>query len=119
MSDPEFSESEVRTVALAIIAGLFGGTALIGAGTGATGPALSAILGDITPGSEIGRMAGVNNFMGDIGSTLGPLLSVPMVDVWFGFEATYWGCVVLVAATAVVVAVPLLTWETGPRTVRS
>lgn len=90
--------------------GLFAGTALIGVGTGSTGPALTAIVGDITPGTELGRMGGVYNFMGDIGSTLGPLLSVPLV-VTVGFNATYWGCAILVVITAIVVAVPLLRWD--------
>lgn len=42
---------------------------------------------------------------------LGPLLAVPMVDVWFGYQQTYWICVVLVLVSLVAVAIPLLTWE--------
>jgi MFS family permease len=93
--------------------GLVAATALVGIGTGATGPALSATLGDITPDGEIGRMSGVTTLIGDVGFMLGPLLAVPMVDVWLGFRTTYWLCVALVLVTLVAVAVPLLTWETG------
>jgi MFS family permease len=93
--------------------GLVAATALVGIGTGATGPALSATLGDITPDGEIGRMSGVTTLIGDVGFVLGPLLAVPMVDVWLGFRTTYWLCVALVLVTLVAVAVPLLTWETG------
>lgn len=91
--------------------GMIAGTVLIGIGTGGTGPALLAIVGDITPGNEVGRMGGVYNFLGDIGSTLGPLLAVPMVDTWFGFRTTYWLCVGLVLLTLAVVAVSLLRLE--------
>lgn len=95
------------------IEGLFAGTALIGVGTGATGPALLAIVGDITPGAEIGRMGSVYNVLGDVGLTLGPLLAVPMVDVWFGFQRTYALCAAAVLVTLLVVAVPLLHPRTG------
>lgn len=90
------------------IEGLFAGTALIGIGTGATGPALLAIVGDITPGQEIGRMGSVYNVFGDIGLTAGPLLAVPMVDIWIGYSATYFVCAAAVLVTLLVVAVPLL-----------
>ncbi|MFC6838503.1 MFS transporter [Halomarina ordinaria] len=96
------------------LAGLVGGTALIGVGTGGTGPALLAILGDITPGDEIGRMGGVYNAMGDVGLSLGPLLAVPMVDVWFGFRSTYVICAAVVGLTLVVSTLPLLRAGTAP-----
>ena len=96
------------------LVGLFGGTALIGAGTGGAGPALLAILGDITPGEEIGRMGSVYNIMGDVGLSLGPLLAVPMVDDWFGFRTTYALCAAAVVFTLVVAALPLLRPEGRP-----
>lgn len=114
---PAFAIMALGVGLLAVVptlAGLFIGTALIGVGTGATGPALSAILGDITPGTELGRMGGVYNFMGDVGSTLGPLLAIPLVDVWLDFPTTYLGCMLLVVCTGVVVAVPLLRWDVEP-----
>nr|WP_282594641.1 MFS transporter [Halomarina salina] len=94
--------------ALPTLLGLFAGTALIGVGTGGAGPALLAILGDITPGDEIGRMGSVYNIMGDVGLSLGPLLAVPMVDDWFGFGTTYALCAAVVVLTLVVAAVPLV-----------
>jgi MFS family permease len=93
---------------LPTLAGMFLGTALVGAGTGGSGPTLLAILGDITPGDEVGRMGGVYNVLGDVGLTLGPLAAVPMVDVWFGFETTYAICAGVVVLALLVSAVPLL-----------
>ena len=90
---------------------LIAGVALVGVGTGGSGPALMAILGDITPGPEIGRMGSVYNVMGDVGLMFGPLLAVPMVENWFGFQQTYVICAVGVVVTMVVVAVPLLRHE--------
>lgn len=99
--------------AVPTITGLFAGTALIGVGTGATGPALMAIVGDITPGREVGRMGSVYNVFGDVGLTAGPLLAVPMVDVWLGYSTSYYVCAGAVLATLVVVAVPLLHPKSG------
>jgi MFS family permease len=108
---PAFASMAVGLVTLAVfptLGGLFAGVALIGLGNGAIGPALMAIVGDITPNTGVGRMGGVYNIMGDVGFTLGPLLAVPMVDVWLGFRATYLICAAVVVVTLVVVAVPLL-----------
>lgn len=90
---------------------LIAGVALVGVGTGGSGPALMAIVGDITPGEEIGRMGSVYNVLGDIGLVLGPLLAVPMAENWFGFRTSYYICAVGVVVTMVVVAVPLLRYE--------
>jgi MFS family permease len=90
---------------------LFAGVALVGVGNGGAGPALLAILGDITPGNEIGRMGSVYNVMGDLGLVLGPLLAVPMVEQWPGYEASYYIYAAAVVVTMVVVAVPLLRYE--------
>jgi len=90
------------------LAGMFLGSALVGVGTGGSGPTLLAILGDITPGDEVGRMAGVYNVLGDVGLTLGPLVAIPMVDVWPGFEATYVLCAGGVVLALFVSALPLL-----------
>jgi MFS family permease len=90
---------------------LFAGVALVGMGTGGSGPALLAILGDITPGSEIGRMGSVYNVLGDVGLVLGPLLAVPMVEVWPGYRSSYYLYGAAVIVTMVLVAVPLLRYE--------
>jgi MFS family permease len=90
---------------------LIAGVALVGVGTGGAGPALMAIVGDITPGEEIGRMGSVYNLMGDVGLVLGPLLAVPMAETWVGYSDTYYLCAGAVLVTLVVVAVPLLRYE--------
>ncbi len=81
---------------------------LLGIGMGAAAPALLAILGDLTPGDELGRMGGVYNVMGDVGLSLGPLLAIPAVDLWFGYRTTYVLCAALVAACLLFVSAPLL-----------
>ena len=95
----------------ATLEALFLGVALVGIGTGGSGPALLAILGDITPGSEIGRMGSVYNVMGDVGLVLGPLLAVPMVEVWPGYRTSYYLYGAAVVLTMAVVAIPLLRYE--------
>jgi MFS family permease len=90
---------------------LIAGVALVGVGTGGAGPALLAIVGDITPGPEIGRMGSVYNLMGDVGLVLGPLLAVPMAENWYGYADTYYVCSAAVLVTLVVVGVPLLRHE--------
>jgi MFS family permease len=87
------------------------GVGLVGIGSGGSGPALLAILGDITPGSEIGRMGSVYNVMGDIGLVLGPLVGVPMVEVWPGYRTSYCLYAIGVLLTMIVVSVPLLRNE--------
>ncbi|THE64354.1 MFS transporter [Salinadaptatus halalkaliphilus] len=81
---------------------------LIGAGLGAAAPAMLAILGDVTPGDELGRMGSVYNVMGDIGLSLGPLVAIPAVDLWFGYQLTYVLCAALVLSCLILVSVPLL-----------
>ncbi len=101
----------VVLAAVPTLPGLFVATALVGLGTGGSGPVLLATLGDVTPGDEVGRMGGVYNVLGDVGLGAGPLLAIPMVDAWFGYAATYRLTAVAVVATLVVVAVPLLGSE--------
>ena len=86
---------------------LFGAILLVGAGMGAAAPALMAILGDLTPGDELGRMGGVYNVMGDVGLSLGPLVALPAVDA-IGFQWTYVLCGALVGSCLLVVSIPLL-----------
>ncbi|QCC60336.1 MFS transporter [Natrinema thermotolerans] len=82
--------------------------ALVGGGMGVAAPALMAILGDLTPGDELGRMGGVYNVMGDIGLSLGPLVAIPAVDSWFGYQWTYVLCAALVTSCLLFVSAPLL-----------
>ncbi|OIB55630.1 MFS transporter [Natrialba sp. SSL1] len=66
----------------------------IGAGQGGTSGPLMALLADLTPNDEMGRAAGTNNVLGDIGGGLGPLISVPIVEV-VGFAPVYAACAVM------------------------
>ena len=116
---PTFGAMSVGLAVLAFgptLGGMFLGAALVGVGTGGTGPTLLAILGDITPGDEVGRMGGVYNILGDVGLTLGPLVAVPMVDGWLGFEATYAACAGGVVLALLCSALPLLggDWFSAP-----
>ncbi|ELY38463.1 MFS transporter [Natronorubrum tibetense] len=61
---------------------------LIGAGQGGVGGPLTALLADLTPEERVGRAMGTNNVLGDVGGGLGPLVSLPLVDV-VGFEIIY------------------------------
>ncbi|WP_049923387.1 MFS transporter [Halopiger djelfimassiliensis] len=61
---------------------------LIGAGQGGVGGPLTALLADLTPEDRMGRAMGTNNVLGDVGGGLGPLVSLPLVDV-VGFEFIY------------------------------
>lgn len=86
---------------------LFGAIVLVGAGMGAAAPALLAILGDLTPGDELGRIGSVYNVMGDVGLSLGPLVALPAVEA-IGFRWTYTLCGALVLGCLLVVSLPLL-----------
>lgn len=111
---PAFLSMAIGFVALVGFPSLLGmllSLALIGIGVGGTSPTLLAILGDMTPGNELGRMGGVYNFVGDIGMSLGPLLAIPLVDIWIGFQLTYLGCILLILITLAIVTVPLLRYE--------
>ena len=89
------------------LVGALGGVALIGVGVGGTNPPLLAYLGDISPGGDIGKLGGVYNTFGDLGSTLGPLVALPLVAE-VGFTVEYLACVLLVVLTGVLVAGTLL-----------
>ena len=70
----------VETMAIACV--------LIGAGQGGVGGPLTALLADLTPEERMGRAVGTNNVLGDVGGGLGPLVSLPLVEV-VGFEVVY------------------------------
>lgn len=89
---------------------LFLACGLMGLGTGGIGPALLALVGDMTPGNELGRMGGAYNFMGDMGSTAGPLVAVPLVQAT-SYQFTYLVCAAAVVLAGILVTVPLVHWN--------
>ncbi|WP_436343479.1 MFS transporter [Natronorubrum sp. FCH18a] len=84
---------------------------LIGAGQGGVGGPLTALLADLTPEERVGRAMGTNNVLGDVGGGLGPLVSLPLVDV-VGFEVIY-GVSAIVPMLAGVVLVVGIYSHTG------
>jgi MFS family permease len=85
--------------------------ACIGAGQGGVSGPLLALLADLTPGEQMGRAMGTNNVFGDIGGGLGPVLTLPVVDVT-GFLPVYLVCAALPALAALVLLAGVLR-ETG------
>ncbi|MFP9062208.1 MFS transporter [Natrialbaceae archaeon A-chndr2] len=88
-----------------IIVGLFPtlyttllGMAMVGVGVGGTSPPLLALLGDISPNDQVGKLGGVYNVFGDLGATLGPVVAFP-VGAAIGYDLSY-----LLATTLVLVA---------------
>ncbi|MDS0297689.1 MFS transporter [Halogeometricum sp. S1BR25-6] len=79
------------------------GVALIGVGVGGSNPPLLAYLGDLSPADDVGKLGGVYNVFGDAGSTLGPLVAVPLVEL-VGFRVEYLACVALVVLVGMLVA---------------
>ena len=67
---------------------------LIGAGQGGTSGPLIALLADLTPDHRMGRAMGTNNVFGDLGGGLGPVVSLPLIDV-FGFTPIYAACAII------------------------
>ncbi|WP_276254204.1 MFS transporter [Halomontanus rarus] len=66
----------------------------IGSGQGGTSGPLMALLADLTPEDRMGRAVGTNNVFGDIGGGLGPIVSLPIIDV-VGFWPVYLACAAL------------------------
>jgi MFS-type transporter involved in bile tolerance (Atg22 family) len=60
-------------------------------------------LGDISPSDEVGKLGGVYNVFGDLGSTAGPLLALPAAASlgYVGEYAISAGLVVLTAGLVV------------------
>ena len=90
--------------------GVAGGVALIGAGTGGSGPALLATLGDISPAGETGKFGGLYNVFGDIGLSIGPLVAFPAVTA-FGYPAMYLTCAALAVGCLLLVNATLLSHD--------
>jgi MFS family permease len=74
---------------------------LIGAGQGGTSGPLMALLADLTPEDRMGRAVGTNNVFGDVGGGLGPMVSLPLVEL-VGFWPVYIACAILPLLAAVV-----------------
>lgn len=83
------------------------GVACIGIGVGGTNPPLLAYLGDISPEGDVGKIGGVYNVFGDLGSSVGPIVALPLA-VRFGFRAEYLACAGLVVLAFVLVVGTLL-----------
>ncbi|QKY21288.1 MFS transporter [Halolamina sp. CBA1230] len=91
------------------------GVALVGIGVGGTGPPLLAYLGDIAPGGDVGKLGGVYNVFGDLGSTIGPLVALPLAST-VGVGVEYLVCAGLAVLTAAMV---LATLDGDPEPLRS
>jgi MFS family permease len=85
--------------------------ALIGLGVGGTNPPLLAYLGDVSPDDDVGKLGGVYNVFGDLGSTLGPVVALPLVQQ-VGFPVGYLACGGLVLLAGVLVVRVLIGRET-------
>ncbi|MEF8852643.1 MAG: MFS transporter [Haloarculaceae archaeon] len=99
---------------LPTLLGIVVAVALIGIGVGGSNPPLMAYLGDISPSDDVGKLGGVYNVFGDLGSTLGPLVALPLVER-VGFAAEYLACAVLALGVGVLVSRTLLG-DTSPTT---
>jgi MFS family permease len=89
------------------LVGALVGVALIGVGVGGTNPPLLALLGDISPQDDVGKLGGVYNVFGDLGSTAGPLIALPAAAT-IGYVGEYAASAGLVVLTAVLVVLTLL-----------
>jgi MFS family permease len=97
----------VLLVARPTLAGIVLAVALVGVGVGGVNPPLMAYLGDISAGDDVGKLGGVYNAFGDFGSTLGPLVALPLV-ARVGFAAEYLACALLALVAGVLVSGTLL-----------
>jgi DHA1 family multidrug resistance protein-like MFS transporter len=90
---------------------------LIGAGYGGTSGPMLALLADVTPDERMGRAMGTNNVLGDLGGGLGPLVSLPLVQM-IGFPTLYAACagVPLLAGGILLGGVYLQTGTINPET---
>jgi len=87
--------------------GILVAVASIGIGVGGSNPPLMAYLGDISPADDVGKLGGVYNVFGDLGSTLGPVVALPLV-ARVGYTAEYLACAVLGLCVAALVFRTLL-----------
>jgi MFS family permease len=97
----------VLMVVLPTLTGVVIAVALIGVGVGGSNPPLMAYLGDVSPADDVGKLGGVYNVFGDLGSTLGPLVALPLV-ARVGFATEYLTCAVLALGVGLLVSRTLL-----------
>lgn len=83
--------------------GVLPGVILIGIGLGGTNPPLLAYLGDISPDADIGKIGGIYNVFGDLGSAVGPLIAVPL-GAEIGYNIEYLLC----AGMVLLLIIPLV-----------
>ncbi len=76
----------------------------IGAGQGGTSGPMMALLADLTPDERMGRASGTNNVFGDIGGGLGPMVSLPLIEL-VGFTPVYVVCAFIPMIAGVVLLV--------------
>lgn len=86
------------------------GVSCIGIGVGGSNPPLLAYLGDISPDKDMGKMGGVYNMFGDLGSSFGPVIALPLADQ-IGYRAEYIACVGIIVVLSIFVARTLLSDE--------
>jgi MFS family permease len=99
------------------LAALVAACVLIGAGFGGTSGPLMALLADLTPTDRMGRATGTNNVLGDLGGALGPMVTLPLIDV-VGFGPLYVACAVvpLLAGAVMVAGIYTETGSVNPET---
>lgn len=86
------------------------GVACIGIGVGGTNPPLLAYLGDISPDKDTGKLGGIYNVFGDLGSSFGPIIALPLADR-IGYQAEYLLCIGVVALISILVTRTFLSEE--------
>jgi len=86
---------------------------LIGAGQGGVSGPLMALLADLTPSDEVGRAVGTNNVLGDVGGGLGPVITLPIIDI-IGFWPVYMVCAAIPAVAAIVLLGGVLQEKGSP-----
>ena len=104
----------VLVASVPTLAGVAVGLVVAGLGGGATGPALLAYLGDISPEADVGKFGGVYNHLGDVGTVLGPVVALPL-GARVGFAAEYLVCAGIATLTAVLVGGTLLSAPATPK----
>lgn len=98
------------------LASLVTACVMIGAGFGGTSGPLMALLADLTPTERMGRATGTTNVLGDMGGALGPMMTLPAIDV-VGFGPVYVSCAVipLIAGVVLLAGVNAETGSLSPQ----
>ncbi|WP_336022763.1 MFS transporter [Halobellus salinisoli] len=93
--------------AIPTLEGTLTGLAVIGIGIGGTSPPLLALLGDLSPAGDTGKLGGVYNMFGDLGMTLGPLVALPVAER-VGYAMEYLLCAGMVGIVLCVLVTTML-----------